>query len=160
MWPFGRRNALDEREINWKEFGLLVETNPTKIYVNCLILHLYDGDRHPCVLRPSEPLPEVPHYDLDEQPPIQRVVNRLKVMAGLDRIIEAGGYITVDTGAAPDANLIPVPKDVAETAFDAAACMLKACEITSSAPGKAVTICGKCIEICPYMRRYVNIHSI
>ncbi|NLX22984.1 MAG: hypothetical protein GXY55_15125 [Phycisphaerae bacterium] len=86
MWPFGRRNALDEREINWKEFGLLVETNPTKIYVNCLILHLYDGDRHPCVLRPSEPLPEVPHYDLDEQPPIQRVVNRLKVMAGLDPV--------------------------------------------------------------------------
>ena len=35
----------------------------------------------------------------------------------LDRIIEAGGYITVPTGSAPDANLIPVPKDAADTAF-------------------------------------------
>ncbi|MCO6501693.1 MAG: succinate dehydrogenase/fumarate reductase iron-sulfur subunit [Acidimicrobiales bacterium] len=50
-----------------------------------------------------------------------------------DRIIEAGGYITVDTGAAPDANLIPVPKDVAETAFDAAACIG----------------CGACVAACP-----------
>ena len=41
----------------------------------------------------------------------------------LDRIIEAGGYITVPTGSAPDANLIPVPKDAADTAFDAAACI-------------------------------------
>ncbi|GIS55693.1 MAG: hypothetical protein Ct9H90mP30_3780 [Actinomycetota bacterium] len=43
----------------------------------------------------------------------------------LDRIIEVGGYITgFPTGSAPDANLIPVPKDAADTAFDAAACMV------------------------------------
>ena len=35
----------------------------------------------------------------------------------LDRIIEAGGYISVNTGAASDANLTPVPKDAADTAF-------------------------------------------
>ena len=51
----------------------------------------------------------------------------------LDRIIEAGGYITVPTGSAPDANLIPVPKDAADTAFDAAACIG----------------CGACVATCP-----------
>src|SRR5690606_5401598 len=33
--------------------------------------------------------------------------------ASFDRIVEAGGYITAETGGAPDANLIPVPKPVA-----------------------------------------------
>ncbi len=51
----------------------------------------------------------------------------------LDRIIEAGGYITVPTGSAPDANLIPVPKPAADTAFDAAACIG----------------CGACVAVCP-----------
>ena len=51
----------------------------------------------------------------------------------LDRIMEAGGYITVPTGSAPDANLIPVPKDAADTAFDAAACIG----------------CGACVAACP-----------
>jgi succinate dehydrogenase / fumarate reductase iron-sulfur subunit len=51
----------------------------------------------------------------------------------LDRIIEAGGYITVNTGAAPDANLIPVPKETADAAFDAAACIG----------------CGACVAACP-----------
>jgi succinate dehydrogenase / fumarate reductase, iron-sulfur subunit len=50
-----------------------------------------------------------------------------------DRIVEAGGYITVDTGSAPDANLIPVPKQAADTAFDAAACIG----------------CGACVAACP-----------
>ena len=51
----------------------------------------------------------------------------------LDRIMEAGGYIGANTGAAPDANETPVPKDVAETAFDAAACIG----------------CGACVAACP-----------
>jgi succinate dehydrogenase / fumarate reductase iron-sulfur subunit len=51
----------------------------------------------------------------------------------LDRITEAGGYITAPTGAGPDANLIPVPKDVADAAFDAAACIG----------------CGACVAACP-----------
>jgi len=53
--------------------------------------------------------------------------------SAFDRIIEAGGYITVDTGSAPDANLIPVPKQAADTAFDAAACIG----------------CGACVAACP-----------
>ena len=51
----------------------------------------------------------------------------------LDRIIEAGGYITVDTGSAPDANLVPVPLEAAEAAMDAAACIG----------------CGACVAACP-----------
>ncbi len=50
-----------------------------------------------------------------------------------DRIIEAGGYISAPTGAAPDANEIPVPKDVADFAMDAAACIG----------------CGACVAACP-----------
>jgi succinate dehydrogenase / fumarate reductase iron-sulfur subunit len=57
------------------------------------------------------------------------VVNR----SALDRIVEAGGYITVNTGAAPEANLIPVPKEAADAAFDAAACIG----------------CGACVAACP-----------
>ena len=51
----------------------------------------------------------------------------------LDRIMTAGGYISVGTGSAPDANLIPVPKDRAEAAMDAAACIG----------------CGACVAACP-----------
>jgi succinate dehydrogenase / fumarate reductase iron-sulfur subunit len=51
----------------------------------------------------------------------------------LDRIIEAGGYISVRTGSAPDANAIAVPKREADRAFDAAACIG----------------CGACVAACP-----------
>ena len=51
----------------------------------------------------------------------------------LDRIVESGGYISVNTGAAPDANLTPVPKETADAAFDAAACIG----------------CGACVAACP-----------
>jgi succinate dehydrogenase / fumarate reductase iron-sulfur subunit len=57
------------------------------------------------------------------------VVNR----SAFDRIIESGGYITAPTGSAPEANLMPVPKDVADAAFDAAACIG----------------CGACVAACP-----------
>jgi succinate dehydrogenase / fumarate reductase iron-sulfur subunit len=50
-----------------------------------------------------------------------------------DKIIAAGGYISIDTGSAVDANLIPIPKEVADTAFDAAACIG----------------CGACVAACP-----------
>ncbi len=40
-----------------------------------------------------------------------------------DRIVAAGGYVDVRTGAAVDANAIPIPKDDAENSFDAAACI-------------------------------------
>jgi succinate dehydrogenase / fumarate reductase iron-sulfur subunit len=50
-----------------------------------------------------------------------------------DRIIEAGGYISVNTGAAPDANIIAVPKEAAEISMDAAACIG----------------CAACVAACP-----------
>jgi len=53
--------------------------------------------------------------------------------SALDRIIEAGGYISVNTGSAPDANTIPVPAQAAELAMDAAACIG----------------CGACVAACP-----------
>ncbi|MFA9447054.1 succinate dehydrogenase/fumarate reductase iron-sulfur subunit [Egicoccus sp. AB-alg6-2] len=53
--------------------------------------------------------------------------------SAFDRIVEAGGYISVDTGSAPDANLIPVPKEVADASMDAAACIA----------------CGACVAACP-----------
>lgn len=53
--------------------------------------------------------------------------------SALDRIIEAGGYISAPTGAAADANAVPVPKKDADRAFDAAACIG----------------CGACVAACP-----------
>ncbi|MBL8899966.1 MAG: succinate dehydrogenase/fumarate reductase iron-sulfur subunit [Planctomycetes bacterium] len=43
--------------------------------------------------------------------------------SAFDRIIQAGGFVSVSTGSAPDANLVPVAKDNAEKAMDAAACI-------------------------------------
>jgi len=53
--------------------------------------------------------------------------------SAFDRIIEDGGYVTVDTGSAPDANLIQVSKEKADLAMDAAACIG----------------CGACVAACP-----------
>ncbi len=53
--------------------------------------------------------------------------------SAFDRIVESGGYITAPTGTAPDANLIPIPKAVADTAMDAAQCIG----------------CGACVAACP-----------
>jgi succinate dehydrogenase / fumarate reductase iron-sulfur subunit len=53
--------------------------------------------------------------------------------SAFDRIIEAGGYIGVDTGSAPDANAILVRKDQADFAFESAACIG----------------CGACVAACP-----------
>jgi len=53
--------------------------------------------------------------------------------SAFDRIIEAGGYISVNTGEAPEADGVPVPKEDAENAFDAAACIG----------------CGACVAQCP-----------
>ena len=43
--------------------------------------------------------------------------------SSFDRIIQSGGYVSVNTGSAPDGNAIPIPKSVAEEAFDSAACI-------------------------------------
>jgi succinate dehydrogenase / fumarate reductase iron-sulfur subunit len=57
------------------------------------------------------------------------VVNR----SALDRIIQAGGFISVNTGGPRDANSLPVPKPDADAAMDAAACIG----------------CGACVAACP-----------
>lgn len=52
--------------------------------------------------------------------------------SAFDRIIAAGGYISVNTGAPPDANSIPVPREISEKAMDSAACIG----------------CGACVAAC------------
>ena len=62
------------------------------------------------------------------------VIRDLVVDRGaFDRIIAAGGYVSVNTGQCPDANAIPIPQEVAEKAMDAAACIG----------------CGACVASCP-----------
>ena len=62
------------------------------------------------------------------------VIKDLVVDRGaFDRIIQAGGFISVNTGAAQDANATPVPKVNADRAFDAATCIG----------------CGACVAACP-----------
>jgi succinate dehydrogenase / fumarate reductase iron-sulfur subunit len=53
--------------------------------------------------------------------------------SAFDRVIAAGGFVSVRTGNAPEANSQPVPKDAAELAMDAAACIG----------------CGACVAACP-----------
>lgn len=53
--------------------------------------------------------------------------------SAFDRIIQAGGYISVSTGSAPDANSLPISKENADRAFDFAACIG----------------CGACVAGCP-----------
>jgi succinate dehydrogenase / fumarate reductase iron-sulfur subunit len=63
-----------------------------------------------------------------------KVVKDLVVdRSSFDSIIQAGGYISVSTGNAPDANNILISKDDAENAFDSAACIG----------------CGACVASCP-----------
>ncbi len=52
--------------------------------------------------------------------------------SAFDRIIQAGGFVSVKTGGAPDANALPIPKSIAEEAFEAAACIG----------------CGACVAAC------------
>ncbi len=63
-----------------------------------------------------------------------KVVKDLVVdRSAFDEIIQVGGYISANAGGAPDGNAIPIPKDVAELAMDAAACIG----------------CGACVAACP-----------
>lgn len=52
--------------------------------------------------------------------------------SAFDRIQQAGGYVSVNTGGVPDANAIPIPKSIADKAFDAATCIG----------------CGACVAAC------------
>lgn len=63
--------------------------------------------------------------------PVQKdlIVDR----SAFDQIIQAGGYVSVNTGGAPDANTMPIPQEIADLAMDAAACIG----------------CGACVASCP-----------
>jgi succinate dehydrogenase / fumarate reductase iron-sulfur subunit len=62
------------------------------------------------------------------------VIRDLMVDRGaFDRIIEAGGYVSVHTGSAPDGNAVPISKPIADLAMDAAECIG----------------CGACVAACP-----------
>ncbi|MFN7984190.1 MAG: succinate dehydrogenase/fumarate reductase iron-sulfur subunit [Vicinamibacterales bacterium] len=52
--------------------------------------------------------------------------------SAFDRIIAAGGYVSINCGGAPDGNAIPIPKDIAESAMDSAQCIG----------------CGACVAAC------------
>ncbi len=52
--------------------------------------------------------------------------------SAFDRIIAAGGYVSINAGGAPEANSTPIPRDVAEAAMDSAACIA----------------CGACVAAC------------
>jgi succinate dehydrogenase / fumarate reductase iron-sulfur subunit len=53
--------------------------------------------------------------------------------SAFDRIMQAGGYVSVNAGSAPDANSLPIDKDAADQAFQAATCIG----------------CGACVAACP-----------
>lgn len=85
-------------------------------------LHMREfNDRDTIVIEPwrADAFPVIKDLAVDRSP--------------LDEIIKAGGFISVNTGAAPDANLTPVAQKTSAAAFDAAACIG----------------CGACVAACP-----------
>jgi len=85
-------------------------------------LHMRNfSDGETIVIEPwrAKPFPVIKDLAVDRSP--------------LDELIQAGGYISANTGGAPDANAIPIARETAEAAFNAAACIG----------------CGACIAACP-----------
>jgi succinate dehydrogenase / fumarate reductase iron-sulfur subunit len=101
--------------VNGQAHGPEKETTLCQLHMR----HFKDGDT--LTIEPFRALPFSPIRDL--------IVDR----SALDEIIISGGYISVSTGGAPDANAIAIPKDDAEKALDAAACIG----------------CGACVAACP-----------
>ncbi len=101
--------------INGRPHGHEKETTLCQLHMR----HFKDGDT--VVIEPfrARALPPVKDLVVDRQ--------------ALDQIITAGGFISVNTGQAPEANSLPVPKVNADLAMDAAACIG----------------CGACIAACP-----------
>ena len=100
--------------INGRAHGPEKETTACQLHMR----HFKDGDTITIEPWRAKPFPVV--KDL--------VVDR----SAFDRILQAGGFISVNTGGTPDANEIPIPKYIAEKAFDAAACIG----------------CGACVAAC------------
>jgi succinate dehydrogenase / fumarate reductase, iron-sulfur subunit len=99
--------------------GVAHGPQPATTVCQLTMRHFKDGDE--LVLEPwrSASFPFVKDLVVDRRP--------------FDRIIQSGGYVSVSTGNAPDGNAIPVGKDHADRAMDAAACIG----------------CGACVAACP-----------
>lgn len=101
--------------INGQAHGPQRQTATCQLYLR----HFQDGDTLTVEPWRAEAFPVI--KDL--------VVNR----SSFDRIMMAGGYVSVKTGSAPDANALPIPKPNADLAFEYAACIG----------------CGACVAACP-----------
>jgi succinate dehydrogenase / fumarate reductase, iron-sulfur subunit len=101
--------------INGKAHGGQPETATCQLYLR----HFQEGDEITVEPWRAKAFPVI--KDL--------VVDR----TAFDRIMMAGGYVSVKTGSAPEANAIPIPKSQADRAFDYAACIG----------------CGACVAACP-----------
>nr|CTQ92293.1 Succinate dehydrogenase iron-sulfur protein (EC 1.3.99.1) [Kibdelosporangium sp. MJ126-NF4] len=104
--------------------GLMINGNahgPNKLTTTCQLHMRSFSENEAITIEPwrAKPFPVI--KDL--------VVDR----SSFDRIIESGGYISAPTGSAPDAHAVPVPKQDADNAFEAAACIG----------------CGACVAACP-----------
>jgi succinate dehydrogenase / fumarate reductase, iron-sulfur subunit len=101
--------------INGAPHGPLRGTTACQLHLR----HFADGDT--VVVEPwrARPFPVIRDLVVDRTP--------------LDRIIQAGGYVSVSTGSAPDGNSIPIPRDAVDRAMDAAQCIG----------------CGACVAACP-----------
>jgi succinate dehydrogenase / fumarate reductase, iron-sulfur subunit len=100
--------------INGRPHGPLREITTCQLYMR----HFYDGQT--IIIEPWRAAAFPVIKDL--------IVDR----SSFDRIIAAGGYISVNTGGTPDANAIPIPKDEQEWSLDAAECIG----------------CGACVAAC------------
>ncbi len=100
--------------INGRPHGPLKGTTTCQLHMR----HFHDGETITVEPWRANPFPVI--KDL--------VVDR----TSFDRIMHAGGYVSVNTGNAPDANATPIPKHDADEAFDAAACIG----------------CGACVAAC------------
>ena len=94
---------------------------PNRATTTCQLHMRYFKDGETIVIEPYRATPFPVVKDL--------VVGR----AALDRIQQAGGFVSVRTGSAPDGNSVPIPKTNADLAMDAAACIG----------------CGACVAACP-----------
>lgn len=100
--------------INGRAHGPVIGTTTCQLYMR----HFKDGQTITVEPWRARPFPTI--KDL--------VVDR----SSLDRVLQAGGYVSVNTGSAPEANLIAIPKAAADEAFDGAACIG----------------CGACVATC------------
>ncbi|OLR91626.1 succinate dehydrogenase/fumarate reductase iron-sulfur subunit [Actinokineospora bangkokensis] len=104
--------------------GLMIDGvahGPERATTTCQLHMRHFDPAHPIVVEPWRAAPFPVVRDL--------VVDR----SALDRIVEAGGYISAPTGSAPEAHAVAVPKPDADAAFEAAACIG----------------CGACVAACP-----------